>query len=175
MIIREKDFPMRDLETPTYICLEKEEKEQKWVDSEDEAKRNGGNLVSIQCREQNNLVNTLRGSNRVWIGFNDRDMEGKENFKWTGGEDVEFTNWYRENMANGEPNNHNGNEDCTEMWNEGSGGTWNDRNCDNELLAVYQTDSEIDDLQCELYYRKSFFLFIPKILEFSKNFFSFLF
>lgn len=141
---------MRDLETPTYICLQTEAKS--WVDSKAEAVRNGGTLVSIQCEQQNSLVNNLRGGSRVWIGFNDRDTE--DTFKWTDGEDEGFRKWY-----GNEPNDSGENEDCTEMWNSGSGGTWNDRNCDTNLKAVYQTESPIDGLSCQPYYRKFFFLY----------------
>lgn len=158
MIIREKDFPMRDLETPTYICLQTDPKS--WLATKVEAERNGGTLVSIQCEQQNDLVNTLKGSYRVWIGLNDRDIE--DTYRWTDGKDVEFTRWDRN-----EPNNSGG-EDCTEMWGSGH---WNDRHCDRSLQAVYQTDSPIDGLTCQLYYRKSFFLFIPKVFEFSKSFY----
>lgn len=166
MIIREKDFPMRDLETPTYICLQTDPKS--WSATKLEAEMNGGTLVSIQCEQQNDLVNTLKGSYyRVWIGINDRDTD--HTYRWTDGKDVEFTNWHTN-----EPSDKNGiipGEDCGEMWNYGKEGTWNDRNCDISSQAVYQTDSPIVGLTCQPYYRKSFFLFIPKIFEFSKSFY----
>eukprot|EP00978_Attheya_sp_CCMP212_P045016 scaffold331115_cov56-Attheya_sp.AAC.1 len=88
-----------------------------------------GHVGSIQSAEENWLVADIAGA-RAWIGFVDYVSEGS--FVWTDGSDVTFTSWDA-----GEPNNYNGNEDCTTIyWNAPN--EWNDFACSNGLPAVYK-------------------------------------
>ena len=70
------------------------------------------------------------GVNDVWIGFNDRTVEGA--WEWDGGHKGSWTNW-----AVNEPNDSNG-EDCAHLWNGGRNGrwTWNDNQCTNSYSFV---------------------------------------
>ena len=47
------------------------------------------------------------------------------------------TNRFYSNWHSGEPNNHNGNEDCGMFW---SDGTWNDNGCGHEEKAICELD-----------------------------------
>ena len=51
MIIAEKTFPVKDLETPKFICLNTQTKS--WNDHNRVAMAIGASLVSIKCKEQN--------------------------------------------------------------------------------------------------------------------------
>lgn len=77
----------------------------------------GGHLVTISDAAENNFVLTtfVTSSTQPWIGLNDAASEN--NFVWSSGEPVMYTNW-----AGGEPNNSGG-EDHVQMW---PNGTWND-------------------------------------------------
>ena len=67
---------------------------------------------------------------QIWIGYEDRAMEGT--FEWTDGSPLGYTNW-RPN----EPNDFNGNEDCTEFRRDGG---WNDNNCDRPFRSVCEIE-----------------------------------
>ena len=70
-----------------------------WAEAQAEAKRLGGNLLTINdAAEEAWVRSTFSASERLWIGLNDADVEGQ--FKWVSGEAVTYTNW-----APGEPNN----------------------------------------------------------------------
>jgi len=89
-----------------------------WTQAQAQAVSLGGNLVTVNDAVENQfLVNTFGGTERLWIGFTDEVTEGV--FKWANGEAVTYTNW-----APGEPNNV-GNEDYAEF-NAGGAGKWND-------------------------------------------------
>jgi len=88
-----------------------------WTWSEHVAVALGGHLASIANQAEQDWVyssfSTYNGTNRLlWIGFNDVTTEG--NFVWSSREPVTFTNW-----APGEPNNFNGNEDFTAIYERG--------------------------------------------------------
>ena len=55
------------------------------------------------------MVRNLAGDDRLWIGLNDIDSEGE--FRWLDGDIVGNENLWRP----GQPNNHNGNEDCAHL------------------------------------------------------------
>ena len=89
-----------------------------WKQAQDQARSLGGNLVTVNNQaEQDWLVSTFGGSERLWIGLTDEVTEGQ--FRWASGETSTYTNWLP-----GEPNNV-GNEDYVEM-NYGGAGKWND-------------------------------------------------
>ncbi|AFZ25710.1 PEP-CTERM putative exosortase interaction domain-containing protein [Cylindrospermum stagnale PCC 7417] len=94
-----------------------------WTGAQSQAVAAGGNLVTINDAAENNwLVSTFGGVERLWIGFTDVVQEGA--FKWISGQPVTYTNW-----APGEPNNFAGSEDyaftnwnIAGIWNDSSGG-----------------------------------------------------
>jgi hypothetical protein len=97
-----------------------------WTWSERAAVALGGHLTSIANNAEQDWVynsfGTYQGTNRLlWIGLNDVATEGR--FVWSSGEPVLFTNW-----APGEPNNVNGNENFTAIYEPGHtyASRWND-------------------------------------------------
>ncbi|XP_072175906.1 alpha-N-acetylgalactosamine-specific lectin-like [Diadema setosum] len=106
-----------------------------WTSARNHCQNLGGDLVSVHSEGENTFLYQLwRSAVRTpgggfWLGFNDRDREGR--FVWSDGSRVDYTNWIP-----GEPNNSGGNEDCAHFWyrNEQSGGTrdWNDTPCTRE-------------------------------------------
>ncbi len=84
----------------------------------------GANLISVQSATENaDLIQALSNqgfsSNVIWIGFSDALAEGS--FIWYDGAPITYSNW-----APSEPNNAGGNENCTQIY---PNGTWNDLNC----------------------------------------------
>ena len=75
-----------------------------------------------------------------WIGLTDYASEGT--FRWVESHQTpSYTNW-----ESGEPNNHDGNEDCAaKVWQTFHVGGWVDLSCDinaneiDEILALCQT------------------------------------
>lgn len=95
-----------------------------WTGAESLAQSLGGHLASIGSLEENEFIlkqfgNFAGQDRRLWIGFNDLDLEG--DWRWSDGSPVTFTNW-----NGGEPNNSSGVEHFAEML--GSSGRWNDLN-----------------------------------------------
>ena len=110
----------------------------------------GGHLASLHSRGDQRTVQEMInrvGLRTAWIGFHDRYAEAgctddrhpgiggniaATSFTWTDNSPVNYENW-----AAGEPNDWingearcdgTGNEDCTEMWQNGQ--TWNDFDCE---------------------------------------------
>ena len=97
-----------------------------WAAAEATAVLLGGHLVTIDDAEENewvraNVANFGGVDRRLWLGFNDVQVEGQ--FAWTDGTPTGYTNWNP-----GEPNNSGGIEDFTELL--GSNGRWNDQDAD---------------------------------------------
>ncbi len=89
-----------------------------WTQAQAQAVTLGGNLVTVNDATENQfLVNTFGGTERLWIGLTDEVTEGT--FQWANGEAVTYTNW-----SPGQPDNAN-NEDYAEF-NLGGAGKWND-------------------------------------------------
>jgi glucose/arabinose dehydrogenase len=92
-----------------------------WEQAQAEARRLGGNLVTINdAAEENFLKQTYGTTEGFWIGINDATIEGQ--FRWASGETSSYTNW-----APGEPNNAGGNQDFGWM-NFGASRQWDDDN-----------------------------------------------
>lgn len=88
----------------------------------------GLTIVDVHSQEDTNVIlSTINGRGDAWIGFTDGHDEG--NFKWENNSPVDYTNW-----NGGEPNNHNGNEHCTEA--RQHDGKWNDSPCSNNRNAL---------------------------------------
>ncbi|MEB3293161.1 MAG: DUF4347 domain-containing protein, partial [Synechococcales bacterium] len=102
-----------------------------WDQAQAEARRLGGNLVTINnAAEETWLKQTFGGTENFWIGLNDRTTEGR--FVWASGEAVTYTNW-----APGEPNNSGGNEDWVTM-NFGGSRRWNDWNINSRFRGIIE-------------------------------------
>ena len=65
-----------------------------------------------------------------FIDLSDAEVEGE--FRWGDGQPVTagWTNW-----AKGEPNDHRGAEDCTQVYGSAEK-SWNDMPCDTKLFAL---------------------------------------
>ncbi|MBW4464061.1 MAG: DUF4347 domain-containing protein [Pegethrix bostrychoides GSE-TBD4-15B] len=104
-----------------------------WEQAEAEAQRQGGHLVTLNsAAEETWLKQTFSGTEGLWIGINDRRVEGQ--FEWVSGEAVTYSNW-----AVGEPNNYKGNEDFG-MMNFGSSRHWNDESPTRKLRGIIERD-----------------------------------
>jgi len=90
-----------------------------WTEAQNIAQSMGGNLVTVNSAAENQfLVDTFGGSERLWIGFNDAQEEGV--WEWVSGEPVTYTNW-----GAGQPDNYGGNQDYASI-NWSSPGLWDD-------------------------------------------------
>uniref|UniRef100_A0A672LRB8 C-type lectin domain-containing protein n=1 Tax=Sinocyclocheilus grahami TaxID=75366 RepID=A0A672LRB8_SINGR len=90
-----------------------------WQDAENYCVAQNGHLVSIHNQEAVSFIQVS-----LWMGAHDSITEG--GYHWSDGTPVSHTNW-----GHGEPNNHNGRENCVEMVTTENGTSWwNDLNCD---------------------------------------------
>ncbi|XP_061432498.1 macrophage mannose receptor 1-like [Lethenteron reissneri] len=101
-----------------------------WINSRNVCRTAGGDLVSINnWREQAFIVSNLAAVNgRMWIGLNDRNMEGR--FLWTSGVPVLFTNW-----APKSPRSTHSRQDCALLLATSkmeAVGQWEDVHCDGK-------------------------------------------
>ena len=96
-----------------------------WFDARKSCTTIGGNLISIHSIEENNFVRqeiSLISHSSAWIGlFNLNSTD--HSYEWVDGSMVDFRNW-----GDGEPNNANSGENCTELV-VASNGIWNDESC----------------------------------------------
>ncbi|XP_051788958.1 macrophage mannose receptor 1-like isoform X4 [Erpetoichthys calabaricus] len=86
-----------------------------WNKAQQYCRVNYTDLVSIRNESENMEIMKKAQSNPFWIGlFNDP-------WKWSDGGQSKFKKW-----SNQEPNNWSLNEECVEIW---PNGTWNDADC----------------------------------------------
>lgn len=105
-----------------------------WEQAQAEARRLGGNLVTINdAAEETWLQQTFGRNQGYWIGLNDRRVEGQ--YEWVSGQTSSYRNW-----APGEPNNFGGNEDFIQM-NFGSTGRWNDESATRRFRGIVEINS----------------------------------
>ncbi|CAG2220195.1 unnamed protein product [Mytilus edulis] len=102
-----------------------------WHQAKHECENNKAYLVKIETSAENRWISNeinfrARSSHgQIWIGLNDLVREG--HFTWVGdNSSVGFSNW-----LSGEPNNHNGGEDCGAIQTNGRS-TWNDNSCSHK-------------------------------------------
>lgn len=105
-----------------------EEEKRTWFESRSFCKAIGGDLVSINSKEEETILSQLlvnyRYYNQIfWIGLQTSDPE--EGFEWVDGSALSYENW-----AYGEPNNHQGIELCGEL-HVSYRLSWNDRHCES--------------------------------------------
>uniref|UniRef100_A0A3B4FI60 C-type lectin domain-containing protein n=1 Tax=Pundamilia nyererei TaxID=303518 RepID=A0A3B4FI60_9CICH len=82
-------------------------------------------INSIHTQEEEEFLALYSKGTTKWIGLRSNPIEG--GYSWSDGTPLSHTNW-----GNGEPNNHEGREDCVEMVSNANGtySLWNDLNCD---------------------------------------------
>lgn len=95
-----------------------------WTDARSECLDWGGDLASIESAEEDAFL-TERLTISVWIGANDREVEGT--MRWADGGALSFANW-----GDGQPDDFSAQEDCVEK-RIIAGGTWNDRPCEADV------------------------------------------
>merc|ERR1712142_1442453 len=117
-----------------------------WQDAQQTCQMEGGNLVTVDTSEINNILKSER--KRIWIGAS--DLETEETFLWTNGKPLSYNSW-----APGEPNNHGNREDCVEV-NFRSPGLWNDAVCG--ALRPFMCEIDLPTIPTSLVSTKS-----PKI------------
>ncbi|GFH44689.1 hypothetical protein CTEN210_01163 [Chaetoceros tenuissimus] len=121
-----------------FFCLQQEVVT--WDESRTIALEMNADLVKIECQEQNSKVFQLSNSAPFWIGVK-RDEDGQ----WTyadGSGDVGYVNWSLVQLSD---------EDC---YGVGPDGGWYKAPCSievPEVLAVYQSNSQIDGMNCTSY------------------------
>ncbi|KAM8872531.1 uncharacterized protein ACB058_004460 isoform 1-T1 [Synchiropus picturatus] len=96
-----------------------------WSAALEDCVARGANLVSIHSQEEEQFLSEYTKGSSKWIGLQSNAMEG--GYSWSDGTPVSHTNW-----GHGEPNNHDGREQCVEMVSSTNGTVswWNDLNCD---------------------------------------------
>ena len=124
------------------FCLEPK----KWNQARNFCNNNSSYIVTINNDSENDFIadsaQSLYGESIWWIGYNDKNNGGSVDgsggvegeFVWYNGENPSYENWHE-----GEPNNYENSEDCTEMY-ISTGGTWNDANCGQEKFYICEMD-----------------------------------
>ncbi|XP_062868150.1 macrophage mannose receptor 1 [Trichomycterus rosablanca] len=99
-------------------------KKKSWVGAREDCLSRGADLISIHTVEEENFLADYTKGNTQWIGLSQDPIEG--GYHWSDASPVTHTNW-----GHGEPNNHEGRENCVEMVTTNNGSSfWNDINCD---------------------------------------------
>jgi hypothetical protein len=115
-----------------------------WTVAEAEAVSLGGHLVTINDAAEQTWVYSTFGSNEVWIGLTDRDVEGT--FQWVSGETSTYRNW-----DPGEPNNAasgNFDQDYVHMYSNtfttaAKRGKWDDRSETESFALTFNAIVEV--------------------------------
>ena len=98
-----------------------------WLEAEDYCKLNGGHLVTINDKAENDFVKSLIADGKqssYWIGLYDAKKNvDSHDYVWASGESTTFTSWNKDDGAN-QPDCWMGVEFYGEMYK--SNGNWND-------------------------------------------------
>uniref|UniRef100_A0A8C6WEB0 C-type lectin domain-containing protein n=1 Tax=Neogobius melanostomus TaxID=47308 RepID=A0A8C6WEB0_9GOBI len=99
--------------------------DESWQAAYEDCVSRGADLVSIHNQEEEEFLALYSKGTSKWIGLKNNPTEG--GYSWSDGTPLSHTNW-----GHGEPNNHEGREDCVEMVSSTNGtiSWWNDLNCD---------------------------------------------
>lgn len=92
-----------------------------WLDARAACIGWGGDLVRIESAAEDDFL-TARLAIDVWIGVNDREVEGS--MVWADGSPLGYENW-----GDAQPDDFNAQEDCGEK-RAADAGSWNDGPCD---------------------------------------------
>ncbi|MED6232568.1 hypothetical protein ATANTOWER_032477 [Ataeniobius toweri] len=97
--------------------------EKTWFEAKDYCRAIGGDLLSIHSASE--MMIGSRGG-KAWIGLH--FVDPNTGYVWTDGSALNFQHWQE-----GEPNNFNNDESCTEFvtYNWDESGSWNDLNCES--------------------------------------------
>jgi hypothetical protein len=98
-----------------------------YADAHEACLSRGGDLLSIHSQEEQETIGQVAYASyqgHLWIGINDREVEGT--FAWTDGSLVDFEHWNKN-----EPNDWGSGEDCGHLY-EGNENRWNDLPCWHE-------------------------------------------
>ncbi|KAI5106763.1 C-type lectin domain family 4 member F-like isoform X2 [Silurus meridionalis] len=115
-----------------YISTEKKS----WSESRQNCKEKGADLVIINNREEQDIVEVWRRGEGAWIGANDRNNEGI--WKWVDGTAVSDGFW-----SSGEPNSK-GEEDCAVSgYRSEPVPNWVDISCDSQYIWICEKNINI--------------------------------
>jgi hypothetical protein len=101
-----------------------------WIAAQQSCRRWGGQLVSIDSREEDDFL-AAQVEVTFWTGANDRLAEGR--MRDSAGQPLRFTNW-----ETGQPDDFPGREDCVVQRRPTS--AWNDLPCNSTLAYVCERD-----------------------------------
>ena len=92
----------------------------------------GHTLVKIESEEENTFVNSLTGGEDVWIGLNDKAVEGT--YVWSDGTALgSYEPW-----VSGQPDPANSDkQDCVKI--KGTTADWNDVSCSGDSKGSHQS------------------------------------
>ncbi len=97
-----------------------------WDESRKDCQERRADLAIITTKAELDFVTRRYGV--IWIGLSDKTQEGQ--WKWVDGTDLVGPGFWQE----GEPNNHEGREDCVEA--SQSARAWNDVPCNRKFSWV---------------------------------------
>lgn len=124
-------------------CFKLFHEKKTWQEAEESCKKGEAHLVKIESEKENNfLLKTFMQipfdelNRSAWIGLTDKGKVGE--FIWMDGTSPAYINWAEE-----QPNNEEGDQDCTELvngvfWPGGLAqtGLWNDYQCHLKLMYI---------------------------------------
>ncbi|KAF3858066.1 hypothetical protein F7725_011267 [Dissostichus mawsoni] len=127
--------------TTTYKLFLQESSDMKtWYEARDYCMALGGDLLSIHSSEELKSIQIRRGPIRAWIGLSAPDPT--TGYVWSDGSPLQFQHW-----EDGEPNNRNNVESCTEIKTRWTW-KWNDVHCETyrdwlcQIRADYNRTSD---------------------------------
>ncbi|XP_041645847.1 C-type lectin domain family 4 member M-like isoform X1 [Cheilinus undulatus] len=101
-----------------------------WTSSRRDCLNQGADLTIINSSQEQMFVNTLLQTGvNAWIGLTDSLTEGT--WTWVDGSLVTVSYWQE-----GQPNSHEGEQDCGEIVQSGEVGGWNDDGCFAENVGI---------------------------------------
>ena len=111
-----------------------------WDDARAMAQEQGGDLVTIHSKEENDIVTELAGGEYVWLGASDDGdripgafethyTDSEDGWRWVDGSEFTYDNW-----GSNEPNDSGG-EDCAQIY---ASKFWNDQSCSDNLYAIFE-------------------------------------